>query len=76
MTLAETKRREGGRQEATSVVQARRPCDGNIRDLPRKLETSVAGRESGREVVRDEVRMKDGLRATEKMLARGFGASG
>lgn len=56
-------------QEAISVVQARRPCDGNIRDVPRKLETSVAGRGSGKEVVRDEVRAKGGLRATERMLA-------
>lgn len=51
------------------MVQARRPCDRNIRDVPRKLETSVAGRGSGKEVVRDEVRAKGGLRATERMLA-------
>lgn len=51
------------------MVQARRPCDGNIRDVPRKLEASVAGRGSGKEVVRDEVRVKGGLRATERVLA-------
>lgn len=51
------------------MVPARRPCDGNILDVPRKLETSVAGRGSGKEAVRDEVRVKDGLWATERMLA-------
>lgn len=40
-----------------------RPCDGNVLGLSRKrVETRVAGTEEmGREVVRDEVRVTEGL---------------